>query len=504
MPGIRSLYGTLPIPSAIDPLRGVLADFKTEPYWHQFREFEASCDLRHRALFWSMRTGKSKVTIDTAFHNYQKGRIDAVLIFAPNGVHTNWISREFPIHAWDEIDAWSWDTSLKNDPYYSDAFEAAVTKCDHRLKVFTFPSSGLHLDFVQKAITRVLKSFAPRIMFVADESHDYRSPMSKRSGVARSVAKKCVMRRILSGTPVENSPLHAWGQFELLKPGALGYANYGDFEDRFGEFVKIDTPSHQFRKLERYRDLDVLTKRMAKFASVLTRNDCHDLPDLVPSEKCIQISDEQLRVYDELRRTFLLELQTGTVSVGEQTQKLIKMQQVLSGFVRDEFGDDHDIIPDAQNPRLKAVVEEVNMTGGRNIIWCAFRRDMEKVTAALEANGHEVLQYHGGTKSSDKAKARKEFEPGSHGTSHLVGHPVSGGSGLDLSAADKVIWYSHTFDAIVRAQADERATAMGGKNVAVVDFSAGLTDDYIRDNVKQKVSVAEAVSRSGLKALLEK
>lgn len=451
-----------------------------------------------------MRTGKSKVTIDTAFHNYREGRIDAVIIFTPNGVHENWITREFATHAWYDFTGWSWSTELKNDPYYQDQLKAALHERGRRLTVFTFPSSGLHFEEVKQAVYAVLRAYGSRIMFVADESHDYRTPGSKRSTFARWVAKKCIMRRILTGTVVENSPLHAWGQFELLKPKALGYKDYETFQDRFAEYEIVDTPQRTYPKLKKYKNLDILTARMGEYSSVLLREDCTDLPSLDHRERLIDLHDEQLRVYEDLKKDFLLDLQSGTISIGEQTQKLIKMQQVMSGFIRDEFGDDHDIIPDHMNPRLKAVVNEVNLTGGRNIVWCAFKRDMDKVTAALEADGHEVLQYHGRTSARDKARAREEFEPGSHGTSQLVGHPESGGSGLDLSSADKIIWYSHTFNAITRSQADERATAIGGKNVGVVDFTAGLTDDYVRYNVKDKVNIADAVSRGGLKEFLER
>lgn len=42
------------------------ADFKTSPYEHQLLEFERYGLDRARALLWTMRTGKTKVIIDTA------------------------------------------------------------------------------------------------------------------------------------------------------------------------------------------------------------------------------------------------------------------------------------------------------------------------------------------------------------------------------------------------------------------------------------------------------
>lgn len=481
------------------------ADFVYPPYEHQLEELETHALKRARALFWTMRTGKTKVIVDEACMAFEfRKAIDTVIILAPNGVHLNWQSREIPRHHWPSIqhDTWAWRTDLKDDPGHWAQFEKAVT--GRGLSWFMFSAATVTRKDVKAAIKRILKD-RRSVMIVADESHDYRVPGAKRSQYARHLSQKCTMRRILSGTPLDNSPLHAFSQFELLKKGALGFTTFEEFEKRYAEYERVTTrEGNSFPKLKEFRNLDELTEKLAQFASVVTREDCKDLPDIVPIVREVGITDEQRRVYEKLKHEFLLDLESGEVSVGEKTSKLIKMQQVLSGFVKDEFGDVHDIVPDADNPRLAAVVDEVNLTGGRCIVWCAFRPDMDKVVAALRADGHEVMQYHGRTSETDKAKVRKDFEPGSHGVSHLVGHPVSGGSGLDLSAADKIVWYSHTFDAIVRTQADERATAIGGKNIPVVDFIAGPTDSYVRGNVRTKVSIADAVSREGLKEVLRR
>lgn len=481
------------------------ADFVHPPYGHQYDELERHSLKRARALFWTMRTGKSKVIIDEACMAYEFRRaISTVIILAPNGVHLNWQAREVPRHHWRSIphDTWAWRTDLKDDPEHWAQFDRAVS--GRGLSWFMFSAATVTRKDVKAAIKRILKERGS-VMLVADESHDYRVPGSKRSQYARHLSQKCTMRRILSGTPLDNSPLHAFSQFELLAKGALGFTTYEEFENRYAEYERVKTrDGNTFPKLKELRNLDELTERIAAFASVVTREDCHDLPDTVPVTREVGVTEEQRRVYEKLKHEFLLDLESGEVSVGEKTSKLIKMQQVLSGFVKDEFGDVHDIVPDRDNPRLEAVLDEVNLTGGRCIVWCAFRPDMDKVVARLRSDGHEVLEYHGRTSERDKARVRRDFEPGSHGVSHLVGHPVSGGSGLDLSAADKIIWYSHTFDAIVRTQADERATAIGGKNITVVDFMAGPMDRYVRDNVRSKVSIADAVSRGGLKEVLRR
>ena len=498
----------------------ILADFKTDPYLHQLKEFETSSDMAARALLWQMRTGKTKVVIDTACHLFKERKIDAVVVIAPNGVHENWLRRELPIHHWDTVERehLAWRTKVagtamgkesgwvaKEDRecwrHEHEAFwdKAKSMLTDRRLVWFSFNSESMTRADVRRLIARIVRH--RKILIVFDESHDFRTPGSKRTKMARALAKKCPFRRILTGTPVTNSPLHAYSQYELLQEGALGFGRYGDFKDRYSVYKMETTRKGQrYPKLDRYVNLDELQERMAPWSSVVLRSDCNDLPDLVRRTRQVELSDEQARLYRELHRQFILDVDGVEVSIGENTSRLTKLQQVVSGFLIDEFKDVHTV--PGPNPRLEALRDEVYLCPGKIIVWCRFREDMDRVASTLTADGHEVIQYHGRTSDEDKARARELFAPGAvNDVKALVGYPTVG---LDLSAAAEIVWYSHTFDAIMREQADERATAMGGENVPIADFSAGGVDDYILENVLNKVSIAEALAGEGMKTALRR
>lgn len=172
----------------------------------------------------------------------------------------------------------------------------------------------------------------------------------------------------------------------------------------------------------------------------------------------------------------------------------------MSGFLIDEYGDVHDV--PGLNPRLEAVSDEVYLSPGKVIVWCRFREDMDRVYSRLTADGHEVVQYHGRVSDGEKARVRDLFAPDAENdVKVLVGYPTMG---LDLSAAWEIVWYSHTFDAIKREQADERATAVGGRNIGLTDLVAPGVDEYILENVLEKVSVAEALAGRGMQEALER
>lgn len=498
----------------------ILADFKTDPYLHQLREFETSADLPARALLWQMRTGKSKVVIDTACHLYREHTIDAVVVIAPNGVHENWLTRELPIHHWDSVDRYSlaWRTktagtsmgketgwvSKEDRERWRHEHEAFWDKAKAMLKTdklcwFAFNSESITRDDVRKFIARIARD--KRVLIVFDESHDFRTPGSKRTQMARALTKRCPYRRILTGTVVTNSPLHAFSQYELLEKKALGYDTYKSFKDHHAVYTMETTrKGRKYPKLEKYINLDELQMRMAPWSSVVLRSDCNDLPDLVRRSRSIILNNEQLRLYRELHNQFILELDGVEVSIGENTSKLTKLQQVVSGFLVDEFKDVHNI--PGLNPRLEAVADEVYLCPGKIIVWCRFREDMDRVASRLTADGHKVVQYHGRTSDEEKARVRKLFEPGAENdVKVLVGYPTLG---VDLSAAAEIVWYSHTFDAILREQADERATAMGGENVQITDIKALGVDEYILDNVLDKITIAEALAGGGMRDALER
>lgn len=510
-----------PLPLGYDDVTAaILADFVTPCWHHQLYEFEHHVEDEARALLWQMRTGKTKQSIDTACHLWVAGLIDAVIVFAPNGVHENWTRRELPKHHWPSVprDTLTWRTDVagergvvrvaardrrgwqeRHDAWWERAKRVLATD---RLAWFAFASETMTRADCRRVLARVLRR-RRRVLVIFDESQDFRKPGSKRSHMARSVSRKCAFRRILTASVMTNSPLHAWGQYELLQPGALGFTRYGDFEDHHAVYeTKKTRGGRSYPVLKEYAHLDELQDRMAKLSSVVLRSDCSDLPALVRMSRHIAPSDEQLRVYRELHEQFEVELSNGDlVTLGENMQRVTKLQQVLSGFLYDEFGDLHWL--PGPNPRLDVLSDEVHLSPGKVVVWCRFRPDMDAVADRLRADGHQVLEYHGRTSDADKAFVRRVFAADSEENDYkvVVAYPTVG---IELSAAAEIVWYSHVHDAIKREQADERATVMGGGNVRVLDLVMGGPDEYILESLDEKIDLADNVAGTGLREVLRR
>ncbi len=484
-------------------------DFRFPPYEHQQREWDENRDKRSHALLWQMRTGKTKAAIDLSCYWHEEYDIDGVIVFAPNGVHENWIRRELVKHHWNRIphNKVAYGTDLTRNSVWDARFEKMLDS--NKFMWLAVNSESMIRPQARNILKRFMKKKS-HFMIIFDEAHDFRIPGAKRTKMARSLAPHAAGIRTLTGTAVLNSPLHAFSEYELLKKGALGFDTFGDFKNKFAVFKKVvmkddeGRPKYngrKFLKLVDYQNLDVLQKRMAKYSSIVLREDCEDLPEIVEDVRYVSLNKEQIRIYRELHKKFTVDIDKEEVSIGENTIRMMKLQQVLSGFVIDEYGEVHRI--PGKNPKIEAMVEELRDANGKTIIWCQFREDIRMVRERLTKEKIRFVEYHGAVKQSIRQDAIDAFQTDKK-IDVFLGQPASGGQGLDLSAAHHVLWFSHTFNTIHRKQAEERATAMGGHKITMVDLVVpNSVDEYIRAKVAKNVSISSELAGRSMRKLLE-
>lgn len=479
--------------------------FRLPNYKHQQVEFDRHRDDDRRALLWQMRTGKTKAVLDLAcYRAADRFDVGAVLVIAPNGVHVNWVRRQLPVHVWGCVPyvAHAWQASEAHRPEHAAGIERVMSAPDGTLAVLTVNSESILQDKPAKLIARFIRKYRARgIMLVVDESHDFRSPGSKRTKRARTLHQYCRVVRILTGTSVDNSPLAAYAQFELLGKGTLGFQRFAEFEAEYAEYETVRTKGgRQFPSLSGYRNLDDLQERIARHASVVLREDVDDMPDLVVTERTVALEPGHAEMYRKLLKDMILELEdAGEVTAADGGVRLVKLQQVLSGWTVNDDGELVDLVSDGENPRLRAMLVEVKAQA-KSIVWCQFREDIRRVRRALEADGIRCVEYHGAVTSQARRQEAIDAFQNDPSVRVFVGQPRAGGAGLDLSAADLVLWYSHTFDLITRNQANERGTQIGGKTVALTDLvTPRSVDEHILGTLQEKRTVAESLAGRGLR-----
>lgn len=481
--------------------------FVLPPYTHQAKEFELHRDDPARAMLWQMRSGKTKSIIDQVCYNAAGCRIDAAMVVAPNGVHVNWLRRELPKHHWHGVPhrKLAWHSTRSRTKVWQAQFEALLKY--EGLVWFAINCDALMTDRGRAAVAKFVKARSGTFLTV-DESHEFGTPGAKRTKALRTLSKSdhIEMRRILSGTAVAESPLKAYSQYEVLEPGALGYTRYADFKRRYAHEVERQNKKRQkFKVIEGYQNLEELRERMAQWSSVVLRSDCDDMPELATGSRTFDMTTAQLKVFGGLVDGMMQRLEGGEyVSPVEGGVLAIRLQQVSSGYAVDEDGELHWLVKPKDNPRVNALLATLEEAPGKCIVWCKFRPELAIVAEALRQANIGFVEYHGGIKQGDaRDDAIDAFQTDPKVTVFL-GQPGAGGQGLDLSAADDVIWFSHTHRAIERQQADERATQVGGKTIGVTNLVANEgRDEWILECQAMKADVEDRLAGRGLKDFLE-
>ena len=153
--------------------------FKTDPYAHQKKALDISCDSKEFALFMEMGTGKSKVLIDNITHLYIQNKLNGVLIVAPKGVYRNWVEREIPYHLPDFIDVnmllWTPHVTKQVQKEKEDLLNETVSK----LKILVMNVEALSTPKGAKFAYSFLSKY--KTLMAVDESTTIKNPTAKRT-----------------------------------------------------------------------------------------------------------------------------------------------------------------------------------------------------------------------------------------------------------------------------------------------------------------------------------
>ena len=475
--------------------------FKIKPYWHQREEFFRYRAAKARARLWSMRTGKSKVTIDEIAFNWWREAITGVIIFAPNIAHQNWVLQEIPTHMPDGVEyeclIWNSIKARTQQKAFMAKFERVCRGRD-KLMILSINSEALAGEICRKFLKTYLKHHKGKLFFVGDESHQYAAPGSKRTGAGKTTRNASAFRRILSGTSIDNSPMQAYSQFNLLEEAALGFSTFEEFKAFFGIWIpKTTSGGRSWLKFAGPQNEEILKERIAKYASVVTREDAGLLKP-IDSQSRFEMTDRQRKLWKMLKeKPFMGDkpLEPGPL--------MLKFQQISSGFIIDENRVTREIIPPEENPRFLLTIHEALQAEGKFIIWCRFRYDIIKLSEMFAKRELKMLQMFGDVPQKQKYENLRLLAEDDD-VRGIIGQPQSGGAGVDMRAASTLIWNSHTPDLIQRNQASDRASAIGKKAVDLIDIVGQNTnDDYILRCLSDKEDVSERLSRTGLQELLQ-
>lgn len=437
-----------------------------------------------------MGTGKSFMLINNIAMLYDQGRINAVLIVAPKGVYRNWVDTEIPKHMPEHVvyrvALWSATPRKAEQQALDSMFEITED-----LKILVMNIEAFSTPRGTKFAQRFL--FVHNAMMSIDESTTIKTPNSKRSKNTEKTGKMAKYRRIMTGSPVTKSPMDLYQQCAFLSDACLDSPSYYAFQARYAVVVERRLASHSFKQIVGYRKLDELKEKLDRFSFRVKKEECLDLPDKLYVKREVDLTDEQVRAYEQMKVMALAQFEQGMMSTVNALTQLMRLHQITCGHVKLDNG----TIMSLPNKRVDELLSIVEETDGKMIIWATYRHDIDAIKIALQKDyGMEsVGTYYGDTEEDERQRVVAEFQNPESKLRFFVGNPSTGGYGLTLTAANVVVYYSNSFDLEKRLQSEDRAHRIGQtKNVTYIDLIAVKTiDEKIVKALRDKIDISTQV-----------
>ena len=316
---------------------------------------------------------------------------------------------------------------------------------------------------------------------VIDELAVFRNATATRTKTLKKVVGTMKWVWGMTGSPTPNAPTDAWAQCALLTPHTVP-----KYFTRFRDDVM--TKISQFRYVPKQDAVETVFKAMQPSVRY-TLDDVVELPELIERSIPVAMGEKQERVYTEMENKARVMVQSQEITAMNAGAVLNKLLQISCGYVYTREG---EVVPLDNENRLTALVDAVNSTDRKVIVFVPFVHALDGVKAKLTSEGYDVRAVSGATPRGDRDRIFNLFQ-NTDKVKVLVAHPACMAHGLTLTAADTVIWFAPLANLELFEQANARIRRVGQKHkqqVLMFYATAAEKKMYAKLRAKQKVQNA--------------
>lgn len=450
---------------------------KHDAWAHQVEAYHACLGRQASLLGLEMGCGKTKVALDLVA-NEGWGR---VLILCPKSVLGVWkreVSRHWPA---DRIDAEVYLLDRHTSKEKAEELKSFLSYCQASVKIVVVNYDTAWREPLAKAILGAGFTCA-----VLDESHRIKSPSGKASRFAQALGKVVRRRLCLTGTPMPHSPLDLYGQFRFLDPGVFG-TSFARFRARYA-ITHSQFPS----KVLKFINQDDLNAKLFSVAHVCKAADVLDLPPISQETRTTPLSSKSARVYRDLEKDLISLVDAGTVTVANALTKLLRLQQVTSGFVSGKGDDEETFVQELGNEKESLLADLLEDVAAPAVVFCRFQRDLDAVKRVAEKLKRKFGELSGRRRDlTDHAEMLPDVEV-------MAVQIQAGGVGIDLTRASYAFYYSLGYSLGEFLQSIARVHRPGQtRPVHIYHLVAeGTVDELVYKALDKRAEVVESVLQS--------
>jgi SNF2 family DNA or RNA helicase len=473
-----------------------------KPYDHQLKALAKMEGKEAFALLMAMRTGKTKVTIDDFGRLELAGKAKNFAVIAPAAVIETWQTAfndhaSFDLKKRARINIYRAGQSARAKKELQTFIERDTN--DPRVLLINIEALSTVKD-AQQTLVSFLKR-GPNVTAI-DESTIIKGDSKRTKFVLDNVAPNTTYRRILSGLPTPKDPLDLFFQFWFLDWKILGHRSFYSFRARYAVMKRIEVDSKKLDKngkiikrpvdiVVNVKNVDELYGRIEPYSSRVRLEDCYDMPESVWMFRYVEMTPEQKRLYNEMKKEATTEFNGSYASATNIVSRLIRMHQILCGHIVDEEGQIHPV-PENRTDELFGILDDYD---GKAIIWVAYDYDVRRVSEALKKRygPNSVARFWGGNRATREGE-ELVFQTNPE-CRFMIATPAAGGRGRMWAMANLVIYYSSDPNLEYRSQSEERPKGVGKTDyITYIDLcTRGTVDELFINTLRKKMDLASVV-----------
>ncbi len=315
-----------------------------------------------------------------------------------------------------------------------------------------------------------------KMMIIGDEIHFIKKPGSAQSRFARTLAKRCIWKLALSGTPVDEGYEQYWATFDFIGKNEI-FGTYTKFKEDYVVYkIEERRDGKQYPVLVGYQNKEEILEKIHEYSYRITFNEARismgKKPVKIRRKKVeFKLKKNTRHIYEELKEDLETTIDGLTVGVPLPVTLVQKLQQVCGGFLLHQ-----ERVP-GQRKRIRTVIpvgtEKLDrlmalLSGfGKEkvVICCRFTHEIEAIAETF-----------------DEFQWTYKIISGSHEWDlqfdvDYVILQVKSGLGFDLSEANTYVFYSWDHSHITFEQS--RFRIMNMELTDWVNYYFMMADDTI-------------------------
>jgi SNF2 family DNA or RNA helicase len=396
-------------------------------------------------------TAKTIASLWAADYLMNRGEIRRVLIICPLSImHSAWLG------------------DISNSIIHRSAIVAHHAQASRRIEMIQGDYEFVIINY--DGLNLVADEIAADGRFdlvIVDEANAYANPTTRRWKSLAKILTPNTFLWMMTGTPAAQSPVNAYGLAKLVNPSGVP-AYLTSWRDRV--MLKISMFKWAAKPDAKAKVFDALQPAIR-----FTKEQCLDLPPVLKTTRIAPLTAQQQKYYKKIKDDMLVMAAGQVISAVNKAAVVNKLLQISCGGV---YSEDGDVVEFDATPRMNLLLEILEETSRKVIIFAMYRSTIDIIHEFLNKNGHAAEVIDGRVTASKRGDIINRFQNKTD-PRVLVMQPQATAHGITLTAADTVVFYGPLMSVELYTQCIARADRKGqaAEKVTVVHIQSSPIED---------------------------